>query len=127
MRILNYRVYITISLFVATIHFISETVWHFIRGQYLPMLIVDYIAISLLFYACHESKNNELFSRVLFVGAWGFTFCLFYRALFIRLEAVQEGVELQYLTVSYIAMLMLLSGIMFIWGILGARKRINCM
>lgn len=95
------------------------------HGQYLPMLIVDYIAIGLLLYAWYISRNNTLFSLVLFVGAWGFTFYLFYRALFSRLASVQSSAELNYLTLGYITTFMIVSVVLFISGIVSAHKEIT--
>lgn len=124
---MNYKNYVVFSFAVAIVHFICETVWHFLNGQYLPMLIVDYISIGLLLYACYESKYSELYSRVLFVGAWGFTFCLFYRALFSRLESINNIIESLNLTVVYVGFLMLISGLMFVYGIVGARNKVHGM
>ena len=60
-------------------------------GQFLPMLIVDYIAISLLLFAGVRSLQTGEGAGLL-CGAWGFTFCLNYRALFWRVEVLmREG------------------------------------
>lgn len=81
------------SIVVGIIHFSGETWWHFEYGQFLPMLIVDYIAVSLLLFAGVRSlqTNNAI---GLLCGAWGFEFCLNYRTLFWRVEALlQESIS----------------------------------
>ncbi len=88
-----------VSIVLAIIHFVAETVWHFAYGQYLPMLIVDYIAIGLLLYGGVRSLQTNNAAGLL-CGAWGFTFCLNYRTLFSRLEEIQGGNTLQRLGVE---------------------------
>lgn len=79
------------SLVFAAIHFVGETTWHLIFGQFLPMLIVDYIAVSLLVYGAFQTLKTP--SGVgLLCGAWGFEFCLNYRALFHRVDKLQNGI-----------------------------------
>jgi hypothetical protein len=78
------------SIFSAVIHFIGETWVHFAFGQFLPMLIVDYIAIALLLFGGIRSLQTGAAAGLL-CGAWGFTFCLNYRALFWRVEVLLEG------------------------------------
>ena len=80
------------SIVLATIHFFVETIWHFRVGQFLPMLIVDYIAISLLIYAGWRSIQTGQGAGLL-CGAWGFTFCLNYRSLFWRVGEFLQGNE----------------------------------
>lgn len=59
-------------------------------GQFLPMLIVDYIAIALLLLGVLGiSKLN--WGPGLLCGAWGFELCLNYRTLFIRVESIYAG------------------------------------
>ena len=43
-----FRSFIWFSIAIAALHFVWETLFHIQWGQFLPMLIVDYIAISLL-------------------------------------------------------------------------------
>jgi len=80
-----------ISIFFAALHFTGETLWHFKFGQPLSMLIVDYIGVSLLLYGGFKTyQSNEAIG--LLCGAWGFEFCLNYRALFNRVEKLQLGI-----------------------------------
>ena len=84
------RTFAIVSLVTAVIHFIGETWWHIAFGQFLPMLIVDYIAVSLLLVSgsIYLRQSN---SFGLLCGAWGFEFCLNYRALFSRVHTLLEG------------------------------------
>lgn len=79
-----------LSIIFALIHFIGETFWHVQYGQFLPMLIVDYIAVSLLLYGGIKTLENH-HSIGLLCGAWGFEFCLNYRALFGRVGDLVTG------------------------------------
>ncbi len=79
------------SIVAALPHFTGETWIHLRFGQFLPMLIVDYIAISLLLFGGIRSLQTGAAPGLL-CGAWGFTFCLNYRALFWRVEVLlKEG------------------------------------
>jgi hypothetical protein len=78
------------SIVSAIIHFVGETWVHIKFGQFLPMLIVDYIAISLLLFGGVRSLQTGAGAGLL-CGAWGFTFCLNYRALFWRVEVLLKG------------------------------------
>ena len=80
-----------LSISLALLHFVGETIWHFKFGQFLPMLIVDYIAVSLLIYGGIKTlKSNKAIG--LLCGAWGFEFCLNYRTLFGRVDKLLSGV-----------------------------------
>jgi hypothetical protein len=78
------------SIAAALLHFAGETWVHFRFGQFLPMLIVDYIAIALLLFGGLRSLQTGAGAGLL-CGAWGFTFCLNYRALFWRVEVLLRG------------------------------------
>lgn len=77
------------SIVAAILHFIGETWVHLAMGQFLPMLIVDYIAIGLLLFGGTRSLQTRQGAGLL-CGAWGFTFCLNYRALFWRVGVLLE-------------------------------------
>ncbi len=79
------------SIVFAVLHFVGETVWHFKFGQFLPMLIVDYIAVSLLVYGGIKTIGTEKYVGLL-CGAWGFEFCLNYRTLFGRIDKLMSGI-----------------------------------
>ena len=71
------------------LHYIGETWVHVLFGQFLPMLLVDYIAIGLLLFGGVRSLQTGQGAGLL-CGAWGFTFCLNYRALFWRVEVLMN-------------------------------------
>ena len=79
------------SIFFAVLHFVAETLWHFKFGQPLSMLIVDYIGVSLLLYGGFQTLKSHKAVGLL-CGAWGFEFCLNYRALFNRIENLRLGI-----------------------------------
>ena len=79
------------SIFFAVLHFVAETLWHFKFGQPLSMLIVDYIGVSLLLFGSFQTLKSYKAIGLL-AGAWGFEFCLNYRALFNRIEKLQLGI-----------------------------------
>jgi hypothetical protein len=54
------------------------------------MLIVDYIAVSLLLYGGYKSLQTGDAAGLL-CGAWGFEFCLNYRAFFWRVDRTISG------------------------------------
>jgi hypothetical protein len=107
------------SIVSALVHFIGETWVHFRFGQFLPMLIVDYIAISLLLIGGVRSLQTGNAAGLL-CGAWGFTFCLNYRALFWRVEVLLEGggtPVLETMT-QVLAGLLVVSGLAFLVSLL---------
>lgn len=78
------------SLAVAALHFVWETYFHLKWGQFLPMLIVDYIAIALLVFGALGLLRLR-WGPGLLCGAWGFEFCLNYRTFFIRVSRIIDG------------------------------------
>jgi hypothetical protein len=80
------------SLVGAFVHFVLETLYHVTFGQFLPLLIVDYIAVGLLVYAGVLSlRVRPLSASGLLAGAWGFATCLAYIACFVLLERYLQG------------------------------------
>ena len=80
------------SLVGAFVHFVLETLYHVTFGQFLPLLIVDYIAVGLLVYAGMLSLRVRTSSASgLLAGAWGFAACLAYIACFVFLERYLQG------------------------------------
>lgn len=112
------------SIVLAIIHFIVETIWHFRVGQFLPMLIVDYIAISLLIFAGLRSLQTGQGAGLL-CGAWGFTFCLNYRTLFWRVEEFLQGNEDIATDMYFLAGCMVISVPIFIATLYLANPRKN--
>ena len=80
------------SLVGAVVHFVLETLYHVTFGQFLPLLIVDYIAVGLLAYAGILSLRVRPSSASgLLAGAWGFAACLAYVACFVFLDRYLQG------------------------------------
>ena len=59
-------------------------------GQSFVGLLPDYIAVALLIWAGLQVRKNNAAVGLL-CGAWGFTFCLHYRAWAWRFEEVMTG------------------------------------
>ena len=80
------------SLAGAFVHFVLETLYHVTYGQFLPFLLVDYIAVGLLVYAGVLSLRTRPASAAgLLAGAWGFAACLAYIACFVFVERYLQG------------------------------------
>jgi len=104
-----------LAILFAVLYFFSETWYHMTYDQSNIQLIADYMAIFLLLFAgsvhLKTSKGIGLLS-----GAWGYTFCIMYRAFAWRMDAYNledyEWVELYKimagLFVSFIAFVLTL-------------------
>lgn len=80
------------SLIGAFAHFVLETLYHVKFGQFLPLLIVDYIAVALLVYAGAQSLRVRSSSASgMLAGAWGFAACLAYIACFVFMQRYLQG------------------------------------
>ena len=81
------------SIVSALVHFTGETAYHVKWGQPLPMLLVDYIAISALLIAGTRSLQVRRTASAMgmLAGGWGFTFCLNWRAYFGRAIDLEAG------------------------------------
>ena len=84
------RSFVWFSIAVAVLHFGWESWFHVQWGQFLPMLIVDYIAICLLLLGSLGLWKWG-WGPGLLCGAWGFEFCLNYRTFFSRVSQMAEG------------------------------------
>lgn len=75
------------ALLVGTLHGIGEGIWEWFFAQSLAMLLVDYIAVGLLYFGaiCYLRRPGTA-SLGLLAGAWGFTCCLLYRVFFARFD-----------------------------------------
>jgi len=121
---LNYEIskpvtfFVWYSLVTAILHFIMETAFHLKHGQFLPMLIVDYIAIGLLLFGGIGFLWRG-WGPGLLCGAWGFEFCLNYRTFFSRIPSLMDGSasEVTTNTAYLLGSLLTLSAIAFIWSI----------
>lgn len=78
------------SIIIGTLHFIIETWFHFEFGQSIIQLIADYLGILLLvFGGIIVLENNKGIG--LLCGAWGYIFCLNYRAFAWRMDKFTIG------------------------------------
>ena len=81
-----------LAIIFAVVYFLLETWYHITYKQSTIQLIADYIAIFLLLFAgsihLKTSKGIGLLS-----GAWGYTFCIMYRAFAWRIESLDNLVD----------------------------------
>jgi hypothetical protein len=113
------KTFIWFSAATAVLHFAWETWFHLQWGQFLPMLIVDYIAIGLLLLGAFGFLKWD-WGPGLLCGAWGFEFCLNYRTFFIRVQDILEGTadEVTTNTAYALGSLLSLSAIAFLISII---------
>ena len=80
------------SITGACLHLLLETLYHVTFGQFLPFLIVDYIAVVLLVSSAVSSLQARPAALPgLLAGAWGFAVCLAYMAFFAFLQPYLQG------------------------------------
>lgn len=92
------------------VYFIYETWYHITHEQSNLALTADYISVFLLFTAGIvnlKSKNGI----GLLCGAWGYTFCIMYRAYIWRMEAIwaKELPDYEFLQVKVLILALLVS------------------
>lgn len=78
------------SILVAILYFVLETWFHVQFGQSLIQLLADYMAISLLIFGGITVLRNQEGVGIL-CGAWGYSFCINYRAFAWRMDEVMAG------------------------------------
>ena len=78
------------SIGIACLHFALETLFTLRFGQAFVGLLPDYMAVALLIWGGLQVRKNNA-ALGLLCGAWGFTFCLHYRAWAWRFEEVMTG------------------------------------
>lgn len=83
------RTFAWFSLGFALFHFVEETATYIMYGAYLPMLVVDYIGISVLSLGAILLLRKDWHMGVL-CGGWGFEACLLYRSYFSRLSGAMD-------------------------------------
>ena len=97
------------------IYFIYETWYHISYNQSNLALTADYISVLLLLIAgivnLRSKKGIGLLS-----GAWGYTFCIIYRAFIWRMEAIwaDELVNYETLQVKVLILALIVSFLAFI-------------
>jgi hypothetical protein len=79
------------SIIVGFIHIVGESYFMYLYGQPFIQTLIDIIAVILLFFGGYISlKDNK--SLGVLCGAWGFLFCLNYRAWAWRFSAKKDGI-----------------------------------
>lgn len=84
------KYFCVLSIVIGVIHFTLETWYHLNFDQSLIQLIADYIGISLLITGGFYVFKN-INSKGLLCGAWGYSFCLNYRAFAWRIDEYFAG------------------------------------
>ena len=78
------------TIVTAVIHFVLETLYTIEFGQHWTGIIPDYIAVCLMFLGGISVLKNIKMVGIL-SSAWGFTFCLHYRAWAWRYYETSSG------------------------------------
>lgn len=78
------------TIVTAVIHFVLETLYPIEFGQNWAGILPDYIAVCLMFLGGISVLKNIKMVGIL-CGAWGFTFCLHYRAWAWRYYEISLG------------------------------------
>ena len=73
------------SILVSFLHFIGESYFMYLYGQSIIQTSIDVIAVILMFLGAKMALKNKNNLGVL-CGAWGFSFCLNFRAWAWRFE-----------------------------------------
>ena len=82
-----------LAIVLGLIYFIYETWYHISYDQSNLNLTADYISVFLLLFA---GITNLILKKGigLLCGAWGYTFCIMYRAFIWRMDALEaQGLE----------------------------------
>ena len=108
-----------LTIFLACVHFILETLHAIAFGQSLLGLLPDYIAVGLMISGGFAAMRNYD-ARGILCGAWGFAFCLHYRSWAWRYEAVLHGTatSVNEVTMYVLASTMLVSIVCFVVSLL---------
>ena len=111
--------FVIFTFCMATVHFILESLYTIQFGQSFLGLLPDLIADALLFTGGVLVLRNSNAIGIL-CGAWGFTFCLHYRAWAWRFESVQDGsaTDLDEITMLILGSTMIISVISFVLTLL---------
>ena len=104
-----------LAIIFGIIYFIYETWYHFKYDQSNLALTADYTSILLLLIAGNINiKSKEGIG--LLCGAWGYTFCIMFRAFIWRMEAIQaeELPNYEYLQVKVLILALIVTFSAFI-------------
>ncbi len=78
------------SIAVGVLHFVMETWFHITFEQSIVQLLADYIGIFMLVFSASFVLKKK-YGVGLLCGAWGYSFCLNYRAFGWRMDAYTKG------------------------------------
>lgn len=98
------------ALIFGVVYFFYETWYHISYDQSSLALTADYISVFLLLFA--GIVNLRIKKGIgLLCGAWGYTFCIMYRAFIWRIEAIeaQELPHYEYLQVKVLILALIVS------------------
>ena len=115
----NIKYFSLFSIVIGIIHFSLETWFHFKFGQSIIQLMCDYIGISLLLFG-GITTLKDINGKGLLCGAWGFIFCLNYRAFAWRMDEFINGssTELIDKTLIVLSVALFFSLISFIYSLI---------
>ncbi len=111
-----------LTLVLTTIHFVLETWFHFLWGQPLQALIVDYISNALMLFAGITSlRIGHRSAAGLLAAAWTFNLGFGWRSVFGRLEVLERGETMANSEASFVLPLIMgslvLVAIMMAWAL----------
>lgn len=115
----NIRLFSWISIIIGILHFIMETWYHFNFEQSMIQLVCDYIGVSLLLLGGFVVLK-DINGKGILCGAWGFIFCLNYRAFAWRMDlsANQKLTESMDTTLMILSVTLVLSLIFFMYSLI---------
>ena len=111
-----------LTLGLTSLHFVLETWFHFLWGQPLQALIVDYISNILMVFAGITSlRIGQRSAAGLIAAAWTFNLGFGWRSVFGRIEIVQAGEAMPNGEASFVLPLLIgslvLVGCMMVWAL----------
>lgn len=115
----NIRLFSWISIIIGILHFIMETWYHFNFEQSMIQLVCDYIGVSLLLLGGFVVLK-DINGKGILCGAWGFIFCLNYRAFAWRMDlsANQKLTESMDSTLMILSVTLVFSLIFFMYSLI---------
>lgn len=90
----------TVSIALAIVHAIGETYFTIALGQSIVQILADTIAVFLVIFGGKIARKNPLKNGIL-CGAWGFAFCLNYRAFAWRFDEIISGNQDSSITITF--------------------------
>lgn len=97
-----------LSIIFGLVYFVYETWYHITYDQSNLALTADYISVFLLFFAGIVNLRLKK-STGLLCGAWGYTFCIMYRAFIWRMDLLEAQELPNYETLQVKVLILALS------------------